>query len=88
MVKRNELHWPKGEARIWKLIQALLETVSRRVGIEMDLIAVTSANQRGPKVRAGFESGMLDSVYLTVSSHHLTRVLFTTLHTTPKVVLF
>lgn len=77
MMRRNE-------SRSWKPIQALLETVSRRLGIEMGLIAVTSANQRGPSVRAGFESGMLDSVYLTVSSH---QVLFATLHTTLRMVL-
>lgn len=87
-MRRNELHWPQGETRTWQPIQALLETISRRLGIEMDLIAVTSANQRGTKVRAGFESGMLDSVYLTVSSYHLPRVLFTTLHTTLRMVLF
>lgn len=79
---------PKRETHIWKSIQALLETVSRKLGIEMDLIAMTSVNQRGPKVRAGFVSGMLDSVYMTVSSHHLPRVLFTTLHTTLRMVLF
>lgn len=84
MVRRNALHWPEGETRIWKPTQALLEAVSRRLGIERDLIAVTSANQRGPKVRAGFESGMLDSVYLTVSSHRLTRVLYSTLRTSKE----
>lgn len=88
MVRRNKLHWPEGETRIWKPIQALLETISRRLGIERDLIAVTSANQKGPKVRAGFESGMLDSVCLTVSSHRLTRVLYSTLRTIPRVMLF
>lgn len=80
-MRRNETH-------TWKPIQALLETIRRRPGVEMDLIAVTSANQRGPKVRAGFESRMLDSVYLTVSSHYLPRVLFTNLHTTLRMMLF